>query len=396
MKEDTRIVTAGRDPAANFGIVNPPVYHCSTVLFPTLAALEAQEGGGIERRVSYGRAGTPTTFALEDAMTALEGGYATALFPSGLAAATTALLAFLQTGDHLLMTDAIYGPTRRFCDKVLTRLGVETTYFDPLIGRGVAALLRPTTRVVYLESPGSQTFEVQDVPAIAGAAHAAGARVLLDNTWATPCFFKAFTHGVDVSIQAATKYIVGHADVMLGTATATEAAWPALRQMARDIGTAVAPDDCYLAQRGLRTLSVRLQRHQESALRLARWLQLRLEVARVLYPALPEDPGHAIWRRDFSGASGLFGVVLRPCAKAALAAMLDGMTLFGMGYSWGGYESLILPTHPERMRIAVPWREAGPLLRVHVGLEDIEDLIADLEAGFARLNSHAGAAGALR
>ena len=388
-KQDTTVVTAGRHPEDYHGAVNPPVYHVSTVLFPTVAALKAAEQPSEARRITYGRAGTPTTFALEDAVTALEGGYACQSYPSGLAAVSSALLTFLDNGDRLLMVDSTYGPTRRFCDNVLARLGIEIAYYDPLIGGGIAEMMTPETKVVFVESPGSLTFEVQDVPAIAAAAHAGGASVIMDNTWASPLYFKPLAHGVDVSIQAATKYIVGHADAMLGTATATEAAWPALRRTARDLGTHAAPDDCYLGHRGLRTLSVRLARHQESALRLAHWLQARAEVARVMYPALAEDPGHAIWRRDFTGASGLFGVVLRPRRAEAVAAMLDGLELFGMGYSWGGYESLIIPTEPAKNRTATTWSEPGPSLRIHAGLEDPDDLIADLEAGFARLKSAA-------
>ena len=389
MKQDTTVVTAGRHPEDHHGAVNPPVYHVSTVLFPTVAALKAAERPSEARRITYGRAGTPTTFALEDAVVALEGGHACQSFPSGLAAVSGALLAFLDAGDHLLMTDSTYGPTRRFCDQMLARLGVEITYYDPLIGGGIADIMTPATEVVFVESPGSLTFEVQDVPAIAAAAHAGGATVIMDNTWASPLYFKPFEHGVDVSVQAATKYIVGHADAMLGTATATEAAWPALRRTASNLGAHAAPDDCYLGQRGLRTLSVRLARHQETALALTRWLQARSEVARVIYPALADDPGHAMWRRDFTGASGLFGVVLRPTKPDAVAAMLDGLELFGMGYSWGGYESLIVPTEPAKIRTATTWDEPGPSLRIHAGLEDPDDLIADLEAGLARLKSAA-------
>ena len=385
-KQDTTVVTAGRHPEDHHGAVNPPVYHVSTVLYPTVADLEIGEGSGGERRITYGRNGTPTTFALEDAVAAIEGGHDCQSYPSGLAAISSVLLAFLDAGGRLLMVDSVYQPTRRFCDGVLARLGVEVAYYDPLIGGAIGGVMTPNTKVVFVESPGSLTFEVQDIPAIAAAAHAGGATVVMDNTWASPLFFKPFEHGVDVSVQAATKYIVGHADAMLGTATATAAAWPALRRTARLLGTHAAPDDCYLGQRGLRTLAVRLARHQESALRLANWVAARTEVARVMYPALPEDPGHALWRRDFSGASGLFGVILQPTKAEAVAAMLDGLELFGMGYSWGGYESLIVPTDPSEIRTATTWNAPGPCLRIHVGLEDPDDLIADLEAGFARLN----------
>ena len=287
------------------------------------------------------------------------------------------------------MVDSAYAPTRQFCDRVLARFGVETTYYDPLIGAGIEQLIRPNTKVIFLESPGSLTFEVQDVPAITGVARGRGVLTMLDNTWATPLYFKAFGHGIDVVVQAATKYIGGHSDLMMGIVTCTDAFYEPLRKGMYDLGSYVSPDDCYQALRGLRTLSVRLERHQANALRLATWLRTRPEVARVLYPALPDDPGHALWRRDFLGASGLFGVVLRPCSDAAVAAMVEGLALFGMGFSWGGYESLIVPTHPERYRTATAWHAEGPCLRIHAGLEDPEDLIADLAAGFDRLNQAA-------
>ena len=306
---------------------------------------------------------------------------------SGKAAITATLLALLKAGDHLLIVDSVYAPTRRFADHTLSRFGIETTYYDPLIGHGIAELIRPETRVVFCESPGSVTFEVQDLPAIAEAAHAAGAVVITDNTWASPLYFKPFAHGADISIQAATKYVGGHSDLMMGVITTTEELHHRLQAPLYEVASVAAPDDCYLALRGLRTLAARLERHQRSALQLADWLSHRPEVAKVLYPALPGAPGHELWKRDFLGASGLFGFVLRPCSKTQLAAMLDHMELFGMGYSWGGYESLLIPTHPEAIRTAVPWRAEGPLLRIHVGLEDPADLIRDLEAGFARLTA---------
>ena len=305
--------------------------------------------------------------------------------PTGLAAINVALMSFLDSGDHILVSDSVYEPVRTLCDRQLSRFGITATYYDPLIGAGIAALIRPNTRIVYLESPGSLTFEVQDVPAIAAAAHAAGALVVLDNTWATPLFQKPLRLGADIVIHAATKYIVGHSDAMLGIVVADERRWRQMKACGHGMGFAAAPDDCYLALRGLRTLDVRLRRHEANGLAVARWLAGRPEVARLLYPALPDDPGHALWRRDFIGASGLFGVVLKPCPPAALTAMLDGMKLFAMGFSWGGYESLILPVKPARYRTATPWTEAGPTLRLHVGLEGVPDLIADLEAGFARL-----------
>ena len=388
MKDETKIVTAGRDPEGNFGIVNPPVYHASTILHPTLddwdAANEKRKAG--ERGVYYGRWGTPTTFALEDAVCALEGGHRCAVYPSGLAAIASALLAFVKSGDHVLMVDTAYGPARRTCESILKRYGVETSYYDPAIGRGIDEQIRANTKVVYTETPGSLTFEMQDIPAIAEAAHRRGAVVLTDNTWGTPLYFKPFDKGVDVSIQAGTKYVVGHSDAMLGLVSATQEAWPVLEAMTRDLGQAAGPDDVYLAQRGLRTLAVRLQRHWENGLRLAEWLKGRPEVERIMHPAMPDDPGHALWRRDFSGACGLFGVALKPAPRAAVAAMVDGLELFGMGASWGGYESLVMVTKPNLFRSASPWKSEGPTLRFHAGLEAVEDLIADLEAGFRRFN----------
>ncbi|MBC7101637.1 MAG: cystathionine beta-lyase [Parvibaculum sp.] len=381
-KQDTVIVTAGRDPEANFGIVNPPVYHASTVLYPTLEAVKARA-----QPVTYGRRGTPTTFALQDAIAELEGGYKTALTSSGLSAVTTALLAFLKTGDHLLMVDSVYQPSRHFCDTLLARYGVDVEYYDPLIGGGIERLIRPETKVIFTESPGSVTFEVQDIPAIAEVAHRSGITVMLDNTWASPLYFKPFEHGVDISIQAVTKYLCGHSDVMMGAITATESAWKALIDTHGTIGQCVAPDDVYLVLRGIRTLSARLERHMKTGIALAQWLAKRPEVKRVLHPALPDDPGYEIWKRDFTGACGLFSVELAPCPEKALAAFLDGLELFGMGYSWGGFESLVIPQYPKKMRTATAWNADGQILRFHAGLEDIGDLVADLEAGFARLHA---------
>ncbi len=383
-KQDTRLAHAGRDPERYQGFVNTPIYRGSTVLYPTMACLEenAQE-------YSYGRLGTPTVAALQAMIAELEGGDATLLTPSGLSAISTALLSFVASGDHILVSDSVYRPTRRFCDNVLKRLGVTTTYYDPLVGSGIASLITDKTKVVFTESPGSQTFEVQDIPAIAEAAHARGAVVILDNTWATPLYFKPFAHGADVSIQAATKYIVGHADAMLGAITTNKRTTPAVARAHDEFGLCPGPEDVYLGLRGLRSLSVRLERHQRSGLALAEWLAGRTEVARVIHPALAGDPGHALWKRDFTGASGLFSIVLQPYSRQALAAMLDGLDLFGMGYSWGGYESLILPFDPSTYRSATTWEAKGPALRLHAGLEDVEDLKADLDAGFARLTAHA-------
>ena len=383
-KPETILTHAGASPFDHHGVVNPPVYHASTVLFPTLAALEASDANPFET-INYGRIGTPTTQAFERAVAELEGGYRAVTAASGLAAIATALTAFTKAGDHALIADSVYGPTRRFADEVLSRYGVSVEYYDPLIGAGIEALIRPETSVVYLESPGSLTFEVQDVPAIAAAAKRAGATVLMDNTWATPLCFRAFDHGVDVSIHAATKYIVGHSDAMLGLMVCNEASWETVKRAAVRFGTAAGPDDVYLGLRGLRTLGVRLKRHGETGLALADWLARQPEVVRVLHPARPGDTGHELWRRDFTGTCGLFAVLLEPCAKSAVAAMLDHMELFGLGYSWGGFESLALPVHPRRVRTATRWDEPGTLLRFHAGLEDIDDLIRDLEAGFARL-----------
>lgn len=380
----TRLVHAGREPARQHGFVNTPIYRGSTVIFPTMAALEAND-----QAFTYGRLGTPTVRALEAAIAELEGGHRTLMTPSGLSAIATSLLAFLAAGDELLIVDSVYRPARRFCDNVLARLGVTVTYYDPLIGAGIEKLITNKTKVVFTESPGSQTFEVQDIPVIAEAAHEAGAVVVLDNTWATPLYFKPFAHGADVSIQAATKYIGGHADIMLGAITTSEKTAAAIAKTHEDLGLCVGPEDVYLGLRGLRSLGVRLERHQRSGLELARWLAGRPEVARVIHPALPADPGHALWTRDFTGASGLFSIVLKPVPRTKLAAMVDGLSLFGMGYSWGGFESLILPFDPSAYRTATKWQAEGPALRLHAGLEDVEDLKADLEAGFARLTAGA-------
>lgn len=387
-RRDTLLTHTGGTPEDRHGAVNPPVYRASTILFPTVAEWEASRKH--DRRfdvVRYGQLGTPTTFALEEAIAALEGGYRAMLLPSGLAAATTALLALLKSGDHLLMTDSAYSPTRHFCKAILSRYGITTTFYDPCIGAGIAELMRPETRVVFVESPGSVTFEVQDVPAIAAVAHARDAVVVMDNTWATPYFYPAMQLGVDVSIIAATKYIGGHADVMLGTITTTEPLYDRLRSMVAELGYCVSPDDAFLALRGLRTLGLRLERHQRSTIRVVEWLLTRPEVKRVLYPALPSDPGHAIWKRDFLGASGLFAVVLHPVPKAAVDAMLNSLELFGMGASFGGFESLAIPMDPTRWRSATRWPADGPLVRIHVGLEDPDDLIADLEQGLAQLQA---------
>jgi cystathionine beta-lyase len=386
LSADTLLVHAGASPAEQNGAVNPPVYHASTVLFPTVAALEESVRKRNEPgHFHYGRFGTPTSRAFEEAVARLEGGDHALALPSGVAAIAATLLAHCGSGDHLLMVDSVYGPARSLCDTLLRRLGVETEYYDPRVGAGIGKLMRPNTKLVYLESPGSLTFEIQDLPAIAEAAHRAGARVAIDSTWATPLFHRPLALGADVVIHAATKYIVGHSDAMLGAVVMRKDGYMPLRLTATALGYSVAADDCYLGLRGLRTLSVRLQRHQENGLALARWLRRRPEVERVIHPALPDHPDHALWRRDFQGANGLFAVQLKPCPRGALEAMLNGLKLFGMGFSWGGFESLVLLADPAKLRTAVPWPGGGPLLRVHAGLEDPADLVADLEAGFDRL-----------
>lgn len=388
MRDETKIVVAGRSPETNFGIVNVPVYHASTVLYSSLAELQQAHRERAEGKqvVTYGRVGTPTTWSLENAVAELEGGYRTQVFPSGLAACAHAIQTFVQTGDHILVTDSVYNPTRQYCDNMLKKFGVETTYYDPQIGSGISELIRPKTKVVFTESPGSQTFEMQDIPAIADAAHKAGAVVIMDNTWASPLFYKPFEHGVDVSIQAGTKYIVGHSDVMIGVVTTTKEHWPALQTCANTMGQTAGPDDVYLAQRGLRTLSVRLKQHMENGIKVAEWLKGRPEVHSVLHPALPDHPGHDLWKRDFLGASGLFSFRLNACRKEAMAEFMDHLELFGMGYSWGGYESLIIYADPSSYRTATSWDNTNPLIRLHIGLEDTDDLIADLSAGFDRFN----------
>ena len=390
----TRLAEAGRHLEVPVNTANLPVHRASTVLFDTLAQAETAGhavGGGERHATTYGTAGTPTTMALMDALAEIEGGghaVRAALMPSGLAAITTVLLALLEPGDHLLVTDSAYGPTRVFCDGMLARLGVRTTYYDPVVGAGIDALVRPETKLIWLESPGSYTFEVQDVPAICAVARERGILTAIDNTWASPVFARPFDWGVDVSVLALTKYWSGHSDLLMGAAVAREALWPMLWSTVRQLGQCVGGDDAYLVLRGLRTADVRMHRHQENALAVAHWLQRREEVETVLHPALFSHPQHALWRRDFAGAGGLFAFSLEPTligdrtrARAAIAALCEHRRHFGIGYSWGGFESLIMPAHIEHLRSARPWT-GGPLIRVHVGLESPDDLIADLQAGF--------------
>jgi cystathionine beta-lyase len=389
-KPATVAAHSGSDPRAQYGAVNTPVYRASTILFPTLDALEHAAATPLEG-VRYGRNGTPSTFAFEQAVAAMEGASGAVSLPSGAAAVNVALLSLgARAGDHILVADNVYAPTRNFCDRALAATGVETSYFDPRIGAGIAALIRPTTRGMVFESPGSITFEMCDVPALVAAAKHRGVTTIMDNTWATPVFFRPLEHGVDLSVIAATKYVVGHSDAMLGVIScADEARWNSVKRTAMLYGYCAGPDELYLGLRGLRTMPVRLERHFETGLQLATWLRTQREVTRVLHPALPDDPGHALWKRDFTGASGLFGIVLAPVSRAALAAFVDGLALFGMGWSWGGFESLIVPYLRPPTRTAVAWTEPGFLLRIHAGLEDADDLRRDLEAGFERLRKAA-------
>ena len=376
MHDATHYLHCGRDSEAYGGLINTPVFRGSTVLAKDFNSWEASKKDG-NPYANYGRFGTPTTRAFEDAMAGLEGGQASLVFPSGLAACVHALLAFVSAGDHVLITDNIYGPTRTFVSTVLTRLGVEVEYFAPAVGANIARQLRPNTRVVFTESPGSLTFEVCDLPAICQAAHSVGAFVLLDNTWASPLYFKPFAHGVDVSIHAATKYIVGHSDALLGVATANERAWPLLKAGAHDFGQTASPDDLFLALRGLRTLPVRLQRHWSNGVTLARSLEQHPLITRVMHPALPNDPGHDLWKRDFLGASGLFGIEVNTQDPTVLARLFDNLKLFGIGLSWGGFESLVVPVgHPVRQHTPAP---RGYLIRVHAGLEHVDDLMLDFQ-----------------
>ncbi len=384
LKSRTRLVHLGRDGDQSQGFVNLPPFRGSTVLYPDAAALKSRK-----QRYIYGTHGTPTTEALSAAWTDISGAAGTELVPSGLAAIVVALMTALSAGDHLLMTNSAYGPARAFANGVLNRMGVETTFYDPRVGAGIEALFRPNTKAVLTESPGSQSFEIQDVPAIAEVAHARGVCVLMDNTWATPLFFPTHARGVDIAIEAGTKYLSGHSDLLLGLVSANADWFSRVKHTAGQMAIQPGPEDVFLGLRGLRTMELRLREAERQGLAMARWLSERPEVLRVLHPALPDDPGHAIWKRDFLGSSGLFSVILKPVSEAAVAAFLDGLELFGLGYSWGGYESLVIPFDCSSYRTATRWAPGGPALRFSIGLEDIEDLKADLDRGFARLRATA-------
>ena len=390
LRPDTHLVTAGRRKQWTQGIVNVPVWRASTILYDDVAHLR-ERGKKPNDGLYYGRRGAPTQWSLAEALTEMEPGAAgTMLYPSGVAAVTTALLSVLKPGDELLMVDSAYEPTRLFCEGLLKSIGVRTIYYDPMIGAGIEALITGKTGAIFMESPGSLTFEVQDVPAICAVAKARGIATLIDNTWATSLFFPAIAHGVDITILACTKYIVGHSDVMLGSATANAARFEKLRRTTHGLGHCVSPDDAYLAARGLRTLGVRLRAHHEGALAVATWLKAQPQVATVLHPAFADCPGHDLWKRDFSGASGLFSFVLKGGDDAARCALIDGLRLFGIGFSWGGYESLALPIDPASLRSATRWQAEGPAIRLHIGIEDPADLIGDLAAGLARFDAARG------
>lgn len=391
MKKDTKYVASGRKKEWTHGAVNPAVARASTVVFDNVEQMRYATQHREGKTLFYGRRGTSTAFAFQNAMNELEGGVGCALYPSGTAAISGTLLSFLRAGDHLLMVDSVYEPTRDLCDKLLARYGIETTYYDPMVGADIEALIQPNTKVIYLESPGSITLEVQDVPAITKVAKSHGIMTMLDNTWASPVNLQPFELGIDVSIQAATKYIVGHSDVMLGTATTTEKYWEQLRENSYLMGQCTSPDDLYLALRGVRTLGVRMRQHQQNALAIAHWLAKRDDVDHVRHPALATCPGHEHFTRDFQGSNGLFSFVLKQGTPAGIDAMLNNMEHFKIGFSWGGFESLILghmPDHIAHLRSVTKWQAQGPLIRLHIGLEDVDDLIADLDAGLARLNEY--------
>ena len=389
MKQDTKLIALGRAPVRAQGPVNLPVHRASTILSEHLDGyVHRFDGDNRFNNVIYGSTGTQNSRALAEAVAAVESGHRTVVTSSGLSAVTMAVSAVVRAGDHVLVPDSVYGPTRWFCAEILCRYGVETSFYDPAIGAGIAEAMRESTRLVYTEAPGSLTFEMQDVPAIAKAAHERGALVAMDNTWATPLYFRPLEHGVDISIQAGTKYFAGHSDLVIGMiTTATDELFKTIADQTFAFGDSASPDDCFLALRGMRSLSVRLERQSASAMKVARWLEARSEVKQVLYPALESDPGHALWKRDFGGASSLFGLAMQTTDEAAVARMMNGFDLFRIGSSWGGYESLVAYNRMPIPRTIVPWTETPFLLRMHIGLEDPDDLIADLEAGLGRLDS---------
>jgi len=388
MKLRTRLVQRGRTARSNPGTVNIPVARASTVTFESIADMqEVQRRFDADEPIpTYGMLNMPLRVAFEEVMVQLEGGHRAVTLSSGLAANVVAILACVKAGDHILVTDSVYQPVRRFCLRQLARFGVETTFYDPSIGAGIASLMKDNTRLVYVESPGSHTFEVQDIPAIAAVAHARGAAVIHDNAWATGVFYRSFDHGADIVVQPCTKYPAGHSDVIIGAVIANEKWWPAVRDASRDYGQMASPDDIFLALRGMRTLEARLRQHEKSGLHVARWLERHAAVERVLHPGLESDPGHALWKRDYLGCSGLFGVALKPCSDRALAAFVDSLELFALGYSWSGFESLVVPQNIQKSRSVRPW-SGGPLIRLHVGLEDPDDLCADLAQGLERIRS---------
>lgn len=387
----TQLVHSGRHPEQHKGAVNTPVVRTSTILFKDYAEYDAAENGYFRaganevRRHTYGRHGTDTRHDLEDQLAALAGAERTFLCPSGLSAVTFALMSVLKPGDHLLMVDTAYGPTRAFCDKELKRLGIDVTYYDPMAGAGIAHLFRETTRAVYVESPGSITFEVQDIPAIAEVAHRNNIAVLADDTWGTFLAPSVLGLGVDIAIQSLTKYAGGHSDILMGSVSASGAWVKQLERTYKLYGYSVSPDDCYLVQRGMRTLAVRLEQQEKNGLALAEWLRTHPKTQALLHPAFPSCPGHEHWKRDIGRSCGLFAIIVPPCTEAGLANLLDNMRYFAMGFSWGGYESLMIPLNPANARTATRWPHEGQLLRIHAGLEHVDDLIADLDAGLKRL-----------
>jgi cystathionine beta-lyase len=382
----SRLVHFGRNAEHSQGFVNVPPFRGSTVLYPDTESFYARS-----QRYEYGTHGTPTTDALTEAWTDLCGAAGTVLVPSGLAAIVVALMAALECGDHLLVADSVYFPTRRFCENGLKRMGVETSYYDPTIGAGIADLIRPNTKAIFTEAPGSQSFEMQDIPAIAAVARERKICVLMDNTWATPIFFPAHRRGVDISIEAGTKYLSGHSDLLLGLATATAEWFPRLHRTVDQMAIAPGPEDVFLALRGLRTMDLRLREAERQGLAFAQWLKTRPEVQRVIHPALSDDRGYEIWKRDFLGSSGLFSLVLQPAPRKAVAALIDSLALFGLGVSWGGYESLIIPFDCTKYRTATRWAPGGPTIRLSIGLEDLDDLKEDFERGLAAFSAFSAA-----